>query len=642
MFSRGHAIKILICGVVLMFCIVLPTQAQTDQVPPPVQLGRGYISGVAWSPLGQLFGVATTQGIWLYSIEMKLISHLNSPPALDLTWNRDGTKLLTSHKGHLLVWDIPVHKVIMDVSSSHDPNMPIMDWNPEGDGFAVSWGGGLPQLWHVGADHPFRDMHSGSMETPLSINRLVWTPQGLLGFSSEGTLFEWDPVTGEESSRQSIIQTQFGTFSVDYAYDQVAVVDGFNPRSFSVYDRQTGKIQVAELGVENRISAAAWQPGSSTLILVTDLLQLQLWETNPIPSLSKRIETPLYSTDKLTRSLNVVLAWHPDGKRLLVAGGGMLFLWDMPAGEIVGQIREHAGRINAFAWSPDSTMLITAHGTDYGANSDDHVRVWDIADNQAIHACINHSGAVNTVAWNPRRPLIASGAGSANRSDSNVMVWDPFTCEQKRRLSHIEGDSGILWISDVAWNTDGTLLLSSGGGVASVWDIQQQTRLRMFDVGSPIRLAWTSERHLLAGSLSGKDIFLLDTNTGKDLARLETGFSALKVVRWSADHKYLAAVGQGKTQNTDVIQVWDADQLRLLMMIEDKASPILDIAWHPNGKIIAAAHQGQVSIHDWGTGLLLQILDLDSAEITGIGWSPNGSEIAASTAEGIIWVWHWE
>lgn len=640
MLSRGNIARVLVCAVLLLIFMVFPAKTQTYHASSPIQLGRGYISNVVWSPRGEMFGVTTAQGVWLYASDLKLVSHLNTPPAFDLAWNNEGTKLLTSHKGKLLVWAIGTNKVIAEITSPHDQNVPVMVWNSNGGEFAVSWDGGLPQIWREDGEHPLLEIHGDSTETPQSISKLVWTAQALMGFSSEGNFFVWDSKTGEEISQQKIIQTQRGVFTVDQSTNHIGVIDSFNPSRFSTFDRLTGQVQTADLEDQTVISAVAWQPQSSLVVLVTDQLRLQVWEMNPSLRLSKRIDLLSASASPITRLPNVVIAWHPDGGKLLLAGGGTMFLWDIPNAHLIGQIDDHTGSTNSFAWSPDSTMLVTAHGTDYSTHSDDHIRVWDVNKQQIIRSCMFHTGPVNAVAWNPHRPLIASGAGSANRSDSHVIIGDPFRCEVKHTLSHLEGDSGILGINDVAWNTAGTLVLASGGGVGSIWDVQQQSRLRWFDVGGPFRLAWNSEHHLLTGAFHGKDIFFLDTNTGQDVATLSTGFSVLKAVQWSADGQYLAAAGQ--KQNSEELRVWDAAQLHLRTVIESKGNSVSDLAWHPLGQFIAAAAQGQINIYEWESGSLMATLNLDSTEITQIGWSPDGLQIAASTAEGVVWVWRWE
>lgn len=105
---------------------------------------------------------------------------------------------------------------------------------------------------------------------------------------------------------------------------------------------------------------------------------------------------------------------------------------------------------------------------------------------------------------------------------------------------------------------------------------------------------------------------------------------------------YGTAAGQGKAGDINELRIWDAVQLHLLMVIENKGNMLSDIAWHPNGRVVAAAAKDQINIYERESGSLLATLELGSAEITQIGWSPDGSRIAASTVEGILWVWRWE
>jgi WD40 repeat protein len=142
----------------------------------------------------------------------------------------------------------------------------------------------------------------------------------------------------------------------------------------------------------------------------------------------------------------------------------------------------HSGGIKSLAFTPDSTILISA------AN-DATIKLWSTADGALLRTLIGHTAAVLSVAVSADGQFLASGS-----ADNTVRIW---------RVS----DGGLVrlltghgnWVQSVAYSRDGGMLASgSADGYARLW--------RVSDGASLLNL------NLNVGRGVGKVAFSLDNN----------------------------------------------------------------------------------------------------------------------------------
>jgi len=106
------------------------------------------------------------------------------------------------------------------------------------------------------------------------------------------------------------------------------------------------------------------------------------------------------------------LAFRPDGKRLVSAGGdGAFNLWDTTTWEKV-RWSGSTGRIHSVAFSPDGKFLVSA-------GADATVRVWDTASGRLRRTLIGHGDTVYGVAYSPGGKSLASAS-----LDKTIRIWD--------------------------------------------------------------------------------------------------------------------------------------------------------------------------------------------------------------------------
>src|SRR5262249_47854228 len=110
----------------------------------------------------------------------------------------------------------------------------------------------------------------------------------------------------------------------------------------------------------------------------------------------------------------------------------------------------------------------------------------------------------------------------------------------------------------VAFSRDGRMVLTTGDDTAILWDVASGRELRRFQHEGRTRLnsvALSPDARLVAtADFSEKDqVRIWDARTGKELRRLSGHSSAVDIVRFSLDGRYVLTGGQDET-----VRAWDA------------------------------------------------------------------------------------
>ena len=92
----------------------------------------------------------------------------------------------------------------------------------------------------------------------------------------------------------------------------------------------------------------------------------------------------------------------------------------------------HIGVVNAVAWSPDGTQIVTG-------STDKTARVWDVATGQTVAILEGHTDVVNAVAWSPASKQVLTGS-----QDGTARIWianiQPIIAELTRRVCDVFSD----------------------------------------------------------------------------------------------------------------------------------------------------------------------------------------------------------
>lgn len=234
-----------------------------------------------------------------------------------------------------------------------------------------------------------------------------------------------------------------------------------------------------------------------------------------------------------------------------------------------------------------------------------------------------------------------------------VYSWDASTASVSCLLNLEGGDT----VASVAWSMSGKLLhVGTTKGECSVWDVQAEKRIRVFqDHGARVAAGAWSTNTLATGS-KDKTVRLRDIRAPDDAFQVLKGHTQeVCGLAWSPDCRLLAS---GSNDNT--ARVWDSCALRrpgcpvgdggaaernssLYTMSAHKAA-VKALAWSPHTRGLLATGGGTADkcIRMWSTSSGKQLKCVDTgSQVCALAWCPNVDEIVSthgfSRNEIVVW-----
>jgi WD40 repeat protein len=193
------------------------------------------------------------------------------------------------------------------------------------------------------------------------------------------------------------------------------------------------------------------------------------------------------------------VAWSPDGMRIAAGcADSRLRIWNAATGQIDKEI-PGAGGLNAIAWLPDGSGVVTSSG------------IWSVSSGQRVHAMTGHRASVRSIAVSRDGKRIITAS-----MDKTIRIWNAATGETQLTLAPagfaIHTDTG--WIkSDMtlpqtaaAFSADGKYLASGGADrIVRVWDAASGKELGdLFGhTMTVMAVAFLDDHHVVSASLDG-------------------------------------------------------------------------------------------------------------------------------------------
>ncbi|MGP4114415.1 nSTAND1 domain-containing NTPase [Streptomyces sp. 4N509B] len=391
-----------------------------------------------------------------------------------IAFSPDGTTVATGvADGTARLVDAGSGAALHTVRVSPGGGVAAVGFSSDGDTLATAGEDGVVRLWDVApGEAPRRTLPGeGPGEAPGEAPELSRTLPGHgapvtgLAFGSDGTTLAtgdadgvvrlWD--TGAGLPRRLLTG---GTADGDTSGDAT----GGDPTDADTNGDLTDGASGAVGGPGGQGSATvvlAFSHDGTTLAAGDENGTVRVWTTAGEP----RRELVL---DRVTS-----LAFAPDGATLAVGGlEGEVELWDLDTGRLRERLRHHSGWIDALAFTPDGTRLVSAN------NSDGTVRVFDTAT----------GGAVRTVevGWTTALAVSPDGATLAvSGVEGRVRLWGLAAGRaeepgREKREDDGRGPGRTLdadgWVDALAFGPDGsTLTALLGDGSVRLWDVATGT-----------------------------------------------------------------------------------------------------------------------------------------------------------------------
>lgn len=500
----------------------------------------GWVWNVAFSPDGKTLAAATSDEIILWNpITRQSIGTLSKSKedyySFDvLAFSPNGRMLASSGPSNgIIIWDVTTRQAIRTLTGPDGP-VRSLAFSPDGTLLASGDEYNSVFVWDT------RTWSSNNSFHPLTgrnaIMSVAFSPDGsvLAVGGEDNTLSLWDYGEGRQIG-QPLNGPTSEVDSLAFSPDGTMLASGGSENTLILWD-MTGGFPIGQAITKQNdpvVMAVAFSPDGKTLALGTWLNTIALWSM----STRQKVGQPQELDVNPTR-----MVFALDGKSLAVGGtDGTVILWDMNTHHSIGQpFAELTNRVTNVALSPNGIILgavdnggsfilwnvITRQPLLRGmarslafspdgkltstGDENDTITLWDVNGSKPIAQLLKgiHSPAYS-LAFSPDGKILVSG-----HEDGTLIMWDvgtrqmmghPMVANEEAQSATFSpdnrtlttlGSSGIqLWdvnahrpvgspfggslIKSIAFNSDGTILASSGGwpypprpyGSTILWDL---------------------------------------------------------------------------------------------------------------------------------------------------------------------------
>jgi RNA polymerase sigma factor (sigma-70 family) len=358
----------------------------------------------------------------------------------------------------------------------------------------------------------------------------------------------------------------------------------------------------------------------------------------------------------------LTVAFTPDGKRLLTAGGssvrpGQIQTWDVASKKAVTTLRPLPG-VRSLSVAPDGQTYASAdfqgdvrirdaatgqeravvHGHDGGAacvafapdgmsllsaGADRTVKLWQADGLAEQHTFVGHSDAVLAAAFFHNAAAIVSGG-----EDSTVIIWDRKSGKAKLTLR-----GHRLAVEGVAVSRDDKLVASaSRDGTVRLWNAETGAQLAVLDhEGVAVHaVAFSDDGEWLGTAAEDGQVRLWDVKAQKLVGAVGQHKAAARSVAFSPDGAWLASGSADKR-----VKLWPlraGNKPATLETESEFVQPIRALAYSPDGNVIAmATTKPEVQIRDASSGDVLRVLRGHTSEVNCLAFSKSGQVLASGS-----------
>ncbi|HXU71449.1 MAG TPA: protein kinase [Polyangia bacterium] len=307
----------------------------------------------------------------------------------------------------------------------------------------------------------------------------------------------------------------------------------------------------------------------------------------------------------------VVSEFAPDGTVALALGGGALVLVDPDTGA-TRSLRGHTTQVTQARFLPDGKRLVS--GAEDGV-----VRVWDVASGESI-PLVGHAAEITSVDVSPDGTLVATGS-----ADKSVRLWT--LGGAPRVVRHPETE-----LYAVAFSTDGARVAVGGaGGFVEACDTATLgCRTLAGPRGEVESILFLRDGRLLSGSFDAT-VHLWDA-TGKPLASY-AGQEPIWSLAASPDGTRVAFTAAERSLVTVELAGGARKEAK-----SDGPLSSWDVAFSPDGKLVAVGEGADVRVWDWAAGTS-KLLRGQTGLVQHVAFAPSGTRLAAASADTTVALW---
>lgn len=293
-------------------------------------------------------------------------------------------------------------------------------------------------------------------------------------------------------------------------------------------------------------------------------------------------------------------------------------------GHLVTMFRGHSASVNALAWSPDGTRIVSA-------GDGRRFCVWEAGSGRLLRESTTYRGDIQSVLWSLDGASIVLGG-----KEKSILVLDAQTFTEKTYKEH-KGSVNAL-----TGSPDGFYIASgSDDGLVHIWEKQSWRPVLSYrghkDEGSKIfALDWSPNRACLVSGGESSRVRVWQPGRTEPIYVYQGHSGSVYAVRWSPDSQSIASGGNG-----GIVRIWNALNGEKVCWYSGHSGRVQTLAWQPSGKACASGDSGG-TLHVWNatSGQLIYAYAGHKGGIRTLAWSPNGRYLASAGEDRSIQIWH--
>ena len=561
------------------------------------RFGKGYITGIMYSPDGTQVAVSTYIGVWIYDAqtgeELSLITGQHEKPIYTAAYSPDGKTIATgSGDGTVRLWNTHTEKSIKTFALKE----PIYSIRYSPDGKTIATHGGRNNtigLWNS---------RTGRHLKTLS------------GHEDPSALYEGHP------------DASIASFT--YSPDGKTIVSGGGDKTVRLWNVHSGENIRTLTGHIEAVRAVAYSPDGDTIVSASRDKTVRLWDAHTGENIK---------TLKGHKDIIVSVAYSPDSN-IIVSGGwdGMLHRWDAQTGQplktyeiytgVLYFTRGHGGAITYIVYSPDGKTIATA-------GADGTMQWWDAHTGENRKTFTGYSP--HSIMYSPDGGVFAILIGK------EVQLRNTTTGEYFKTLKGHRYN-----IERIVFSPEGdTIATATVVGTVGLWDANTGENIKILvgDVSTVYtdwrvnyNLVYSPDGKIIATQHKVGTVWLWDTRTGKHLNTLIGHTDTVYTPRYSPDGKTIATYSKDET-----IRLWDVLTGENIKTFADVPKVIGSIVFSPDGATFATKHSDH-KVRFWDTTSGENITTLNGhtdAIYTPIFYSSDGKTIATYSKDKTVRLW---
>ncbi len=397
------------------------------------------------------------------------------------------------------------------------------------------------------------------------------------------------------------------------------IIAGANSYGFQLWDAETGRRLHNLPDLLGEVAALAFSPDSkvlATYIFYYDKLRFHDVVTG------KMVKE--YDQNKIGEKgksyTSHYLGYLPDGKHLLLKNGreSSVHLLDAASGEEVRTFLSKGNILYAVASSPDGKMLAVV-------DENSNVLVREMATGKEMFSIASGEAKFLTVTFAPNSKTLAT-----EDFNGNARLWEASTGKLLHildaRLDKRSVPDPLTW--SLSFSPDGKTLAASFLTSTVIWDTTTGKEIRRLKLPHAGKVAYLPDgKSFMVGGGWNQDIHglsFIDATTGKSCRPFDGHQSGIVAVAISADGQFVATADSGPDGK---FRIWDKKTGKIVNHEDSTHRWLKDLAFNPNGDILAVSHDEGITLWDLNTGK--QARTLPGKWDLSLTFSNDGSKLAS-------------